>query len=194
MVRQSGNIFDIPTDTCSRSSCTFGCVNQQRVHSLILMAFVGRPTRAKLVSSLAPRASLATACARLPGFTRLKKILDASWGATRSSIAYGIRIDALPCSTPCALSGPAGTGECISPTSIFNDLLFKNAVLSDRLCILMAGLSDAFVTAFNLRRTHRGLGLNIKELMQGRIKMMTALCPALDHTMCLGFHLDQLRP
>ena len=66
-----------------------------------------------------------------------------------------------------------GTGECISPTAIFNDLLFKIATGSDRLCILVSGLLDAVVTAFNLRRTHQCHGLNFRELMCGRIKMMT---------------------
>ena len=68
-----------------------------------------------------------------------------------------------------------GTNEWISPTAIFS----------------------AFVTAFNLRRTHRGLDLNFKEIMYGRIKMMTALCPAWAHTyqtMCLGFNPEQLKP
>ena len=40
-----------------------------------------------------------------------------------------------------------GTGENRSPTVVFNDLLFKIAVRSDRLCILVGGLLDAFVTA-----------------------------------------------
>ena len=88
-----------------------------------------------------------------------------------------------------------GTGECISPWAIFNELLFKIAVRSDKLCILVAGLLDAFVTDYNLQRTNHGLGLNFKELMY-RSKMMTALCPAWAHTyqtMCLGFHPDELR-
>ena len=68
----------------------------------------------------------------------LKKILDASWGATRGSIAYGIKIDAQPCSNPFVLFGP--TPALISPTAIFNDLLFKVAVRSAWLCILVAGL------------------------------------------------------
>ena len=75
-------------------------------------------------------------------------------------------------------SGWPGTSECISPTAISNDLLFKIAVRSDRLCILVSGLLDAFVTAFNLRRTHRDLGLNFEELLCGRIKVTTALCLA----------------
>ena len=44
-------------------------------------------------------------------------------------------------------------GECISPTAVFNDVLFKIAVRSDRLSLLVSGLCDASVTAFNLRRT-----------------------------------------
>ena len=43
---------------------------------------------------------------------------------------------------------------------------------SDRLCILVSGLLGAFVTAFKLRRTHRGLGLNSRELMRGRMEMV----------------------
>ena len=89
-----------------------------------------------------------------------------------------------------------GTGECISPTAIFNDLLFKIAIRTDRLRILVPGLLHAFVTAFNLQRTHQGHGLNFRELMYGRIKMMTALCPAWAHTyqtMCLGFSPERLR-
>ena len=90
-----------------------------------------------------------------------------------------------------------GSGECISPAAIFNDLRFKIAVQSDRLCILVAGLVGASGTAFNLRKTNRGPGLNFKELMYGRLKMMTALCLAWAHTyqtMSLGFHPEQLRP
>ena len=60
---------------------------------------VGRPTRAKLVLSWVRCESLAMAYAQLPGSTLLKKILDVSWGTARGSIAYGIAIDALPCST-----------------------------------------------------------------------------------------------
>ena len=83
-----------------------------------------------------------------------------------------------------------GTVECISLTGIFNDLLFKIAVRSDRLFILVSGFLDSFFTAFDLRTTNRGTGLNFKELVYGRIKMMTVLCPAWAHTyqtMCLGF-------
>ena len=51
----------------------------------------------------------------------------------------------------------------------------KIAVRSDRLCILVAGLLDAFVTAYKLQRTNRGPGLLFRELVYGRIRMRTAL-------------------
>ena len=89
-----------------------------------------------------------------------------------------------------------GTGEYISRTSISNDFLFKNGTRSDRLCILVSGLLDAFFTAFKWQRTHKGHGLNFKELMYGRIKMMTALCLAwarTHQTMCLEFSPQQFR-
>ena len=57
-----------------------------------------------------------------------------------------------------------------------------HVVGSDGLCMLVAGLLGAFIAAFILRRTHRGPGLNIRELMYGRIKLMTTLCPAWAHT------------
>ena len=75
-----------------------------------------------------------------------------------------------------------GSGECISPTAIFNEFRFKIAVRSDRLCILISGLLDAFVTANNMQRTSCGPGLNFREVMRGRIKMVTALSPAWAHT------------
>ena len=71
-----------------------------------------------------------------------------------------------------------GTNVCFSLTAIFNDTLFKIAVRGDRLCTLVTGLPDGFVSVCNQRRTHRGPGLNFKELMYGRIKMMTTLCPS----------------
>ena len=36
------------------------------------------------------------ACARLPGSTLLKKVLDVCWSAMMRSIAYGIAVDVLP--------------------------------------------------------------------------------------------------
>ena len=37
-------------------------------------------------------------------------------------------------------------------TAIFHDQLFKIVVRNDRLCILVSGLLDAFVTAFHLQK------------------------------------------
>ena len=117
---------------------------------------------------MAPHALRVMVCARLPDSTLSKKISDASWGALKDLFACGIISAVLPFSTTLTLW--PGANECISPTAILNDLLFKIVVRSDRLCILVSGLLDACVTAFNLRRTHRGIGLNFKELVHGRIK------------------------
>ena len=51
-----------------------------------------------------------------------------------------------------------GTGDCISPTAICNDQLFKIAFPSERVCSLVSGVLDASVTPFNLQRTHQGQG------------------------------------
>ena len=125
-----------------------------------------------------------------------KNTLDASWGALEVSIACGT-IAALPCLTIFALSLWQGTGECISPTAIVNDLLFQKSpfAVTDSASSCQGWWTDAFVTAFNVRS--RGSDLNFKEHMYGRIEMMTAQCPAWAHTcqsMCLNFSADQLRP
>ena len=77
------------------------------------------------------------------------------------------------------------------------DLLFKIDVRRDRHCILVAGHLDPFFTGCNWQRTSRGPGLNFRELMNGRIRMMTAMCFAwvyVYQTSWLGFESDQLRP
>ena len=117
------------------------------------------------------------ACAQLPGSTLLKNILDVLLGLaclrhySRCPTLFDYFLALWPC-----------TGACISPVAIFRGLLFKIAVRSERHCTLVAVFLDAFFTAFNFRRTHRGPGLNFKEFTYGRIKMMTALCPAWAHT------------
>ena len=134
-------------------------------------------------------------CARLPGSTQLKKILHAFWSATRGSIVYDITTDALLCSNPFVLCGPAPalvSHKRRSSMIYCSKLPFE---VKGSVCILVTGLLDAFATAFNLRRTHRGPCLKFKELTYGRIKMMSALCPAWAHTyqtICLGCHLEQL--
>ena len=94
----------------------------------------------------------------------------ASWGAQSNLTVHGSTTVASFCSTTLVFLR-LGTSECISATAIF-DCLYKIAVRSNRLCILVSGLVDAFVTAFNLRRNSRGG--DFKELMCGTLKMMTA--------------------
>ena len=193
LISQSGSTLDIATGVCSCSNCVIGFVNQHRVLSLM-----EGPCRT------------ANSC-------KAGKVVGASRIACDGWSVHGCQIphnpgcflgchEGLDCirrynrcptlfESLCSLW--PGTGECISPTAIFNDLLFKIAFRSDRLCILVAGLLSAFVTAYNVRRTNRSPDLDFKELMYGRIKMMTALCPTWAHTyqtMCLGFHLEHLRP
>ena len=151
-----------------------------------------RPTRANLVSSLVPYVSHVMVCARLPGSTLSKKIVHASWDVLKVLIACGILIFAPPCSTIFVLSGLATT-NALHPHTFSTIYPSKLPFASDRLCILVSGLLDAFVTTFNVRRTHRDLGLNFRDLMRGRIKMMTAQCRAWLHTY-LSFSPDQLGP
>ena len=67
------------------------------------------------------------AYARLSDSTSLTKILDVFWGAMKGSIAHGIPVD-VPTLFESLCSLWPGTGECISPTAIFNDLLFTIVV------------------------------------------------------------------
>ena len=128
----------------------------------VFWVYVARPTRANLASSLALHALHAMACALLPGSIQPMKILDASWGVLMDLIAWALYLVSY-------------LVQRISPTAILNDLLFKIAVRSNRLSILVSGLLDACVTAFNLRRTRWGLGVNFRELLCGRFQIMTAV-------------------
>ena len=105
------------------------------------------PTRANPGSSLVLSALPATAYVPLPDSMPSTIIVVASWGAMRNSTVYGTAT-VVPIWFHDLNSLWPGTGDCISPTAISNDLLFKIAVRSDRLCILVSGLLDAFVTAF----------------------------------------------
>ena len=195
LIRQSGSILDIATAVCSRPNSAIGFVNRHRVLSLVeRLCRTTNSCKAGMVvgalriayNGLCTAARFHTAeenpgC--LPG---CHEVLDCIRHSNRSPTRFGSFRFLWP-----------STGECISPTAIFNELLFKIAVRSDRPCILAAGLLDAFVTACNQQRTNRGSGLNFRRLMYGRIKMMAALCPAWAHTyqtMCTGFHPEQLRP
>ena len=193
MLRLSGNILDIAKAICNRSNRVLGFVNQHRVH--LLMKALCRTANSRKPGLVI--GALRIACNGLCTAARFHKAED-NLGCRLGCLE---ELDCLRHYNCCHilsdhLNSPwQGTKEYISPTAIFNDLLFKIAVRSDRLCILVAGLLDAFVTAFNLRRTYWGPGLNFKEFTCGKTKMMTALCPAWAHTyqtMCLGFNLEQL--
>ena len=180
MLRLSGNILDIGKAICSRSNRVLGFVNLHRVH--LLMKGLCRRANSRKPGLIV--GALRIACNGLCTAARFHKAED-NLGCRLGCLE---ELDCLRHYNCCPilsnhLNSPwPVTKECISPKAIFNDFLFKIAVRVDRLCILVSHLLDALVTAFNLRRTHRGLGLNIKEPMFGRTKMMTAL------------HPEQLRP
>ena len=188
LLRQSENIHDIVSAICSRSNRVLGFVHQHRVHSLMkglcrtaisCNAGLNVGTQRIACNGLCTAARFHTAEENPGCILDCHEGFDCSRHYNRCPTLFDYFRSLWP-----------GICECISPTAIFNELLFKLSVRSDRLCILVAGLLDAFVTALNLRRTHQETGLNFKELMYGRIKMMTALCPAWAHTyqtMCLGF-------
>ena len=187
MLRQSGNILDIAKAICNRSNRVLGFVNLHRVH--LLMKGLCRTANSRKPGLVI--GALRIACSGLCTAARFHKAED-NLGCRLGCLE---ELDCLRHYNCCHilsdhLNSPwRGTSECISPTAISNDSLFKIAVRSDRLCILVSGSLDVFVTAFNLRK--------FKELACGRIQMMTALCPAWAHTyqtMYLGFCLEQLRP
>ena len=132
------------------------------------------------VWSSVPHALRSIACARLPGFTQLKTTQGAAWDALKQDCLRHYNTCPVLFEHPSSLW--PGTMDSISRGAILNDLLFKITVRSDRLCILVSGLLDAFVAACNLQRTHCHRGLSFRELMYGRSKMMTALCRAWAHT------------
>ena len=87
--------------------------------------------------------------------------------------------------------------ESMGRTAIFTDLLFKIAARGERLCILVAGLLDICDCLQSAKGRTMASLLNFRELIYGRVKMKTALCPAGAHTyqsMCLGYNSDQHRP
>ena len=138
-------------------------------------ASVGRPTLAKLALSWVHCVLLAMACARLPGSIQLVKTLDASLDV-RTGLLWALH----SMSYPVPLSSRYLPWQrCMSPAAIFNDQLCSKlpfeVTCAAFSCLV---LLDAFATALNLRRTHQGHGLNFRELMYGRIEMMTALFPA----------------
>ena len=188
LIRRSDSILDIATALCSRSNSAIGFVNQHRVLSLMEgLCRTANSCKAGLVVGALRIAfhGLCTAARFHTDEENRRCLLECYEGpdCTRHYNRCPSLFDSL-----CSLW--LGTSECISPTAIYNDHLFNIVVRSDRFCILVAGLLDAFVTAYNLEKTNRGPGLNFRELMYGRITMMTALCPAWAHTyqtLCLGY-------
>ena len=159
-------------------------------------ASVGQPNGAKQALSWVHCVSLAMTCPRLPGSILQTKNTGCLLGCSEGFDCLR-HYNECPTLFRSLLAIWSGTTECISPTVVLSHLLFKTATQSDRLCILVSGLVDNFVTAFNLRRTRQAHRLRFHELMYGRIKMMTALCPEWAHThqtMRLGFSPLQLRP
>ena len=152
MLRESGNILDIATVISSRSFCAPGFVNQHRVLSLMkALCRTANSCKAGLVVG-----ALRIACNGLCTAARFHTAEE----NPGSLLGCHEGLDCLRHYNRCPTlldhirSLWPGASECISPTAIFNDVLFKIAVRSDRLCILVSGLLDAFVTAFDLRRTY----------------------------------------
>ena len=97
-----------------------------------------------------------------------------------------------PLQPPFGQGSPIASGEP-PPVPIWSSNL--KCTLKDYVD-LVAKLLDAFVAAFNLQRADQGFHLRFREVMCGRVKMMTALCLAWANT-CqstyLGYNSDQLR-
>ena len=194
MIRKSGNLLGSASAICSRSNCVHWDLSISIVsihHSL--MKGLCRTARAKLAFTAG---AVRIACNGRCTAARFHSA-DENPGCLLGC-SEGLYCDCLRHYNQCPslfrslLAIWPGDGECISPTAIFNDLLF--ATRNDRCCILVSGLLYAFVTAFHLRRTHQGHSLNFRELTYGRIKIMTVLCPAWAHTyqtLRLGFCAEQ---
>ena len=181
LTRHSVNILDVATALCSRYNSSIGCVNQHRVLSLMESLCRGASTCkvGNVVSALQIACNGLCTAARFHSAEENTGCLSGvlRWARLHSAL------QSLP--HPCQiLTFPLAWHRRMHiTTAILNDLLFKIAVRSDRLCILVARLRDAFVTAYNLQRTNRGLGLHFREVLCG--KMMTVMC---------FFQSDQLKP
>ena len=73
------------------------------------------------------------------------------------------------------LLGEAATS--IPRDATFHDLIFKICTRSNRFCILRAGMIDPFVGSFNQYPLRQKSELCFRELMHGRVRMMTTLSP-----------------
>ena len=148
LMRQSGSILDVATALCSRSNTAIGFVSQHRVLSLMEgLCRTANSCKAGLVVG-----ALRIACDGLCTAARFHAaeenpgcLLGCHDGL--DCIRHHNRCSA-PFESICSLW--PGTGECIAPTALFNELLFKLAVGSDKVCILVAVLLDALCPAYNL--------------------------------------------
>ena len=113
-------------------------------------------------------------CARLPGSTPLRKILDVLWGATRGSIAYGITIDVPPCSNPYVLSALTLANASHLQQSSMHHCSELPSEVTGFACSLLVNLMPS-LQRLTQGEYIKGPGLNVSELVCGRIKMMTAL-------------------
>ena len=194
LIHQSGSIFDIATAVCSRSNCAIGFVKQHRVLSLMEgLCRTANSCKAGMVVG-----ALRIVCNGLCTAGRFHTAVE------NPGYLLGCH-EGLDCirhynqchtlfESLCALW--PGTGEMHFPYCYLQRAAIQNC-RSDWLCILVGGLLDAFVTAYDLQRTNRGTGLNFEELMYRRVKMMTPLCPAWAHTHqhdVLGVPPEQLSP
>ena len=128
-------------------------------------ASVGRPTLAKLALSWVHYVSLAMACARLPGSIQLVKTLDASLDGVKDWIAFG-HYTQCPTLFRSPLATCPGTGECISPAAIFNEIAQGHGFNFRELMYCRIEMMTALCQA--LAHTYQ--------------------------TRCLGFSPEQLRP
>ena len=137
LLRQSGNILDIAQAISQRSNRILGHVNQYRVH--MLMKGLCRVTILCKPGLIV--VTVRVACSGLCTTARFHVFDDHRCCLLRCP-------QELDCLRHCNLcpilfrhlsSLCPGTGECISSTTIFHDHLFKLAVRSDRLCILVSG-------------------------------------------------------
>ena len=81
--------------------------------------------------------------------------------------------------------------------AIWHDTIFKMWNRRNRLCILGTGLIDAFVNVSNKHGPYQNNELCFRELMHGRIKMMTRVCSAWSRThqsLSLGWRPELLGP
>ena len=186
LLRQSGNILDIAQAICQRSNRILGHVNQYRVHMLMKgLCRVRHLVQTRSHCRCCPRRMQRSMYhCQIPCFRRSSLLPRGVRRGTRLFTA----LQPLTCFVSPSQLSVAWHRRMHFHHGFFYDLLSKIAVRSDNLCILVSGLVDTFVTAFNLK---------FQELMCGGIKMILAQRPSWAHTyqsMCSNSSADQLRP